>query len=62
MSADGWTFESTITDPNGVRVTVTVSVPLERAWKDVGESAELAQMAASRAQAMLRDSRERAPF
>ena len=57
-----WTFESVITTPEGVRVAVAITVPLANAWKDVGESAEIAQMCAGRASSMIRDSRGRCPF
>jgi hypothetical protein len=57
-----WAFESTITAPDGVRVHVTVTVPSERVWKDMPETAELAQMAASRGMKMVQDSQTRAPF
>jgi len=42
-----WTFETTITDPSGVRITTTVTVPADVAWSDVAECAELTQMGAS---------------
>lgn len=41
----GWTFESTTTTPSGVRVSVTVFVPEQRAWPDVQETTEIVQMA-----------------
>ncbi|MBP2331274.1 hypothetical protein JOF56_011659 [Kibdelosporangium banguiense] len=66
MSAPEWTFESTITTPDGLRADVTVTVPQSQAWPDVAEVAEIAQICASRAaqQAtkMVRESRERCPF
>ena len=39
-----WTFDSTVTDPGGVRVTTTITVPADAAWADVRECGELAQM------------------
>lgn len=67
MSApEAWTFESSITAPDGLRTTVVVSVPQSQAWPDVVEVAEIAQMcathAAQRATKMIRESRERCPF
>ena len=39
-----WTFESTATNPNGVRITTTITVPVDAEWNDVRECGELAQM------------------
>lgn len=57
-----WTFESTITAPDNVRVHVTITVPVERTWNDFRETAELAQMAAGNAMRMVNTSQERCPF
>lgn len=57
-----WTFESTITAPDGTQVYVAITVPADTAWKDVGESAEIAQMTANRAFAQITTSKERPPF
>lgn len=61
MSPD-WEFESVITGPDGIRVRVTVTVPAGAAWRDVGESAEIAQMTASRAMTQIAQCKERPPF
>lgn len=53
MSEPEWTFEVLVTTPSGVRTVVTVTVPEHRAWSDVGEVAELAQMCASSASSRL---------
>ena len=61
-----WVFEATSTDPTGLRVHVTVTVPPGAAWEDVGECGEIAQMTASKAIAQARSNRkncqERCPF
>lgn len=57
-----WKFESVITNPSGVRVEVTVTVPLSNAWPDVRETAEIAQMCANRAQSMVQESADKVPF
>jgi hypothetical protein len=38
------TFESTITDLNGIRVTTTITVPVAAEWDEVRECSELASM------------------
>jgi hypothetical protein len=66
ITSPTWAFESAITTPQGLRVSVEVTVPQSQAWKDVGETAEIAQMcasqAATRAMNMIRESAERCPF
>ncbi|MFJ8815470.1 hypothetical protein [Amycolatopsis thermoflava] len=64
MAGREWTYASVITSPDDIRVEVTVTVPVGQTWKDVGESAEIAQMAAGRAMKMLGDSaaRSEVPF
>ncbi len=66
MNGPQWTFDVAVTTPTGVRTVVTVTVPHDQAWRDVGEVAELAQMCASTASTrltkMLRESAERIPF
>ncbi|WP_410633326.1 hypothetical protein [Amycolatopsis sp. cmx-4-83] len=57
-----WKFESAVTNRFGVRVAVVIDIPLSAAWKDVGECAEIAQMAASHAVAHINQSSERPPF
>ncbi|WP_133116299.1 hypothetical protein [Amycolatopsis antarctica] len=57
------TYQSIITAPGGVQVSVTITVPETLVWKDSKECAELAQMAASHGMALVDRSRaERAPF
>ncbi|WP_327029736.1 hypothetical protein OG989_04220 [Micromonospora sp. NBC_01740] len=57
-----YVFESTVTQPDGIRVHVSISVPPDAAWKDTPETAEVAQMTASRALAQINASKERVPF
>jgi hypothetical protein len=58
-----WTFESAITHPDGTRVHVVITVPISATWSDVRESAEIAQMTASRAIAQIEKSKnEEVPF
>jgi hypothetical protein len=42
-----WTFESTITGPDGIRIATTISVPVDAEWNDVRECSELSQMGAN---------------
>jgi hypothetical protein len=61
-----WCFEATVTDPSGIRTTVTVTVPLRVAWGDVQECGELAQIGASQTAARITknrtDFRDEVPF
>lgn len=62
-----WVYEATITDPTGLRVTVTVTVPPRAAWGDrTLESAEIAQMNAAHCMTQLaairKTEQERPPF
>lgn len=57
-----YVFESTTTQPDGTQVYVAITVPIGAAWKDVGETAEIAQMTASRALAQITTCKERPPF
>ncbi len=61
-----WLHEAIITDPTGLRVHVTVTVPPRAAWRTDGESTEIAQMTAGRAMTQLTQMRkteqERPPF
>jgi hypothetical protein len=61
-----WRYESTVTDPSGVRVTTTITVPIRVAWADVQECGELAQMGASQTAARVQKnamaSNEKVPF
>lgn len=52
------TFTAQEVDRFGVRVTVTISVPIDAQWKHTRECAEYAQMAASRTMSQLTKSRE----
>lgn len=42
-----WTFESRVTEPGGITVTTTITVPTDTRWPDVGEASELSQMGAN---------------
>lgn len=42
-----WTFESRITQPDGITVTTTITVPVGTRWGDVREASELSQMGAN---------------
>lgn len=42
-------FTSSRLLPGGIRVTTVITVPAERAWKDMGELSELAAMGTARA-------------
>lgn len=44
-----WLHEAAITDPTGLKVTVTVTVPVDADWDHSEECSEYAQMAAIRA-------------
>ncbi len=55
-------FESAITSLDGIRVEVAITVPSGISWKDMAETAEIAQMTASRAVAQIESSRDRPPF
>jgi hypothetical protein len=63
-----WLLEAATTDPTGVRVHVTVTVPAGHVWDDkaIGECAEIAQMTATRASNQISDSRlaaaDKVPF
>jgi hypothetical protein len=62
VEAPKWTFESVITNPAGVSVSVMIDVPVASVWKDVRECAEIAQMAAIHAVGHISKSSERPPF
>ena len=55
-----WTFESRVTQPNGITVTCTITVPRSAEWSDVGEINEVAQMCAGRASAAVLTNKTRA--
>lgn len=61
-----WVHEATITDPTGLSVSVTVSIPPAANWGDSLESLEIAQMQAATAMKHLtktrKESLERCPF
>jgi hypothetical protein len=61
-----WVHEATITDPSGLRVQVTVTIPPAADWDQSLEALEIAQMQAAAAAKHLRATRkeyqERAPF
>lgn len=65
-SAPPHVFTAQETDPAGIRVTVTVTVPQDAAWKTLRDVSEFAQMTASRAMAQTLQSRrtslEECPF
>lgn len=46
-----WVHKGAITDPNGIHVEVTVTVPAGQVWDDraVGDCTEIAQMTAATA-------------
>jgi hypothetical protein len=46
-----WAMETAITDPEGIRVQVKITVPPGRTWDDkaVGDCTEIAQMTAATA-------------
>lgn len=62
MSPRAWTFESAITNPDGIRTHVTVTVPDAEAWSDIYEAAEVATINAQRAQQDIAKLPGRAPF
>jgi len=58
-----WTFETTITNPSGVRVTTVITVPDEAAWPSVQECGDVAQLAVSQTAArVLKAMQEEPPF
>ncbi|MEV4767765.1 hypothetical protein [Micromonospora humida] len=57
-----WVFESAVTQPDGIRVQVVITVPPDAAWGDVRETAEIAQMATNHALTQIDRCKERVPF
>lgn len=57
-----WEFEHRITHPNGIRVDVLITVPAGASPRAVADSAEFAQMAASRAMTQVEKITEEVPF
>ncbi|MFE7868816.1 hypothetical protein ACFUYE_00490 [Micromonospora humida] len=57
-----YVFESTVTQPDGIRVQVVITVPSRAAWSDVRETAEIAQMATNHALTQIDRCKERVPF
>lgn len=57
-----YVFETTTTQPDGIRVQVVITVPPGAAWKDVPEAAEIAQAHATLTLAQINTLKERAPF
>lgn len=63
-----WRMESAITDPNGIRVEVAISVRAGQNWDDkaVGDCTEIAQMTAATAMKHIEKCRqiaaEKVPF
>lgn len=51
-------FTAAEESPDGVRVAVTITVPIEIAWLDVRELLELAGMTASRGMTVVNQNRE----
>lgn len=41
-----WTFESRITNPDGMTISVVITVPTDTRWHDPSEASELSQMGA----------------
>ena len=58
-----WTFESTITDPAGIRVSVEIAVPAGLSWnRTTQDASEIGQIAAVRAARMIDEHRKMPPF
>lgn len=61
-----WVYEAIVTDPTGLRVHVTATVPARSMWHDAKECGELTSMAAEQAMRHVQKSRkteqERCPF
>ncbi len=61
-----WVHEATITDPTGLGVSVTVTIPPAANWGNSLESLEIAQMQAATAMKHIRkireDDQKRCPF
>ncbi|MGA4726267.1 hypothetical protein ACPB67_02505 [Micromonospora taraxaci] len=61
-----YVFESTYSQPDGIRVQVVITIPAETFWQDVQEAGEVAQMTASRAltqiNGQIKAAQERVPF
>ena len=61
-----WVHEATVTDPTGLRVHVTATVPAGAWWEDATVCGGLTSMAAEQAMRHMRKSRkteqERCPF
>lgn len=62
MSAQDWKFEAAITNPDGIRTHVTITLPDTEAWSDIYEVAEQAAINAQRAQQDIAKLPGRAPF
>jgi len=62
-----WTFESRITEPDGMTISVVITVPTDTRWHDPSEAGEIGQMGARHterliAKNMTRHSDEECPF
>jgi hypothetical protein len=63
MDEQQWTFTSTVTTPDGIRVTTTVELaPIVANPRVRADSAELAQMAASNCAKQIRKVYDEVPF
>lgn len=47
MTGPAWRFESRVTEPGGITITTTITVPTDTRWQDVREASELGQMGAN---------------
>lgn len=63
VSAQGWTFTSTVTAPDGLRASATVELPPGAATeRPVADTAELTQIAATTLANRIRKLIEEMPF
>ncbi len=62
MTEREWKFETAITQPNGVRHEVTVTVPAASVWGDMVEVAAIAQTCATELAVQVAAHAGRPPF
>lgn len=60
MASPEWIYESTVTDPNGVRVRTTITVPTGT-FDDPDDCGELAQMGATHTARLIAKNLTRTP-
>lgn len=56
------TFTASITDADGIRIDVKITVPVTTSWQDVFEASEISQLAAARAAQLIAKRPTEVPF